>query len=258
MFSAIRSRITYVNVVATLVLVFTMTGGAYAAKKYLITSTKQISPSVLKSLQGKAGPAGANGAQGAAGVGTAGAQGPAGPAGPAGAKGETGSEGKEGKVGAVGSTGPKGANGQPWTAGGTLPSKATETGVWSYGETSPGDKEEELFVPISFPIPLVAELPDEGHVHYINTAKEEIFGFGNKRSSTTCLGTATAPTAEPGNLCIYASLFNGTSPSISSRDILKLVGQPGISGASTVGAVLRIIEPEERTYGRGTWAVTTE
>src|ERR1700684_1973377 len=77
MLSALRSRVTYANVTATLALLFAMTGGAYAAKAYLITSTKQIKPSVLKSLQGKAGAKGANGAPGATG--------PAGPGGPAGA-----------------------------------------------------------------------------------------------------------------------------------------------------------------------------
>jgi len=62
MLSALRSRVTYANVTATLALLFAMTGGAYAAKAYLITSTKQIKPSVLKSLQGKAGAKGANAA----------------------------------------------------------------------------------------------------------------------------------------------------------------------------------------------------
>ena len=76
MFSRIRRRFTYANVAVTLALVFAMTGGAYAAKRYVITSTKQISPTVLKRLAGKGGPAGANGAQG--------------PAGAAGAKGENG------------------------------------------------------------------------------------------------------------------------------------------------------------------------
>ncbi len=58
MSGAIRSRMTYANVIATLAMVFAMTGGAYAAKKYLITSTKQIKPSVLSQLKGKAGSAG--------------------------------------------------------------------------------------------------------------------------------------------------------------------------------------------------------
>jgi hypothetical protein len=31
---------SYANVAATMALVFAMTGGAYAAKKYVITSTK--------------------------------------------------------------------------------------------------------------------------------------------------------------------------------------------------------------------------
>ena len=52
MFSGIRKRLTYANVTATLALVFAMTGGAYAAKHYLITSKAQISPKVLKRAAG--------------------------------------------------------------------------------------------------------------------------------------------------------------------------------------------------------------
>ena len=152
----------------TLALVFAMTGGAYAAKRYVITSTKQISPTVLKRLAGKGGPAGANGAQG--------------PAGAAGAKGENGAAGPEGKAGAPGNDGtggesvvmkaePKGThckegganftvggkteyacNGSPWTAGGTLPKGATEKGAW----TASGDASEEagiISTGVSFNIP---------------------------------------------------------------------------------------------------------
>ena len=43
-----RGRLSYANVAMTLALVFAMSGGAYAASKYVITSTKQISPKVLK------------------------------------------------------------------------------------------------------------------------------------------------------------------------------------------------------------------
>jgi hypothetical protein len=44
MFSRIRKHFTYTNVAMTDVLVSVMSGGAYAASKYVITSTKQISP----------------------------------------------------------------------------------------------------------------------------------------------------------------------------------------------------------------------
>ena len=59
--AAIRKRVTYANVAMTLALVFAMSGGAYASK-YLITSTKQISPKVLKTLKGAAGKTGPAGA----------------------------------------------------------------------------------------------------------------------------------------------------------------------------------------------------
>ena len=62
-----RKHLTYANVAATLALVFAMTGGALAAKHYLINSTKQINPKVLKKLRGKAGPRGAARVRGRAG-----------------------------------------------------------------------------------------------------------------------------------------------------------------------------------------------
>ena len=190
MFYAIRTRINATTVVAGLALVFAMTGGAYAAKKYLITSTKQISPSVLKSLQGKAGPAGVNGAQGSGG--SAGAQGPAGKDGAPGEKGAPGTNGKsvvaetenaganceeggssfhqEGSaVKTYACNGKEGAQGEPWPAGGTLPHEATETGAWSFGFEPPSICEFSSgcgLATISFPIPLAAEL-GSSNVHYV-------------------------------------------------------------------------------------------
>jgi len=68
-------------VVASLALFVAISGAATAATHYLITSTKQINPTVLKKLQ-KAGPRGAKGATGAAGeAGVAGTPGTSGIAG---------------------------------------------------------------------------------------------------------------------------------------------------------------------------------
>lgn len=85
MLQSIRRRMTYANLIATLALFVAIGGTAVAADKYLLTSTKQISPSVRKALKGAKGPKGAMGARGPQGV--AGAAGPAGAAGAAGANG---------------------------------------------------------------------------------------------------------------------------------------------------------------------------
>jgi hypothetical protein len=84
MWSSIRRRFSYANVVATLALVFAMAGGAVAAKHYLINSTSQINPKVLKKLKGASGKTGA--------------------AGPAGLNGTPGKEGPQGKQGTNGAT----------------------------------------------------------------------------------------------------------------------------------------------------------
>jgi hypothetical protein len=80
----LRRRLSYANVAATMALVFSMSGGALAAQHYLISSTKQISPKVLKKLKGNTGKTGA-----------------AGKAGPAGKEGPQGKEGAPGAAASI-------------------------------------------------------------------------------------------------------------------------------------------------------------
>jgi hypothetical protein len=98
MFSAIRRHMSYANAAATLALVFSMSGGALAAKHYLINSTTQINPKLLKALKGKTGPKGPQG--------NGGPPGKEGAAGKGGATGATGSIGLQGPTGAQGPQGP--------------------------------------------------------------------------------------------------------------------------------------------------------
>jgi len=90
MFSS-RRHLSYANVIATVALVFAMSGGALAASRYLINSTKQINPKVLKKLRGLAGAPGAGGKEG-----------------PPGKEGAPGKEGSVGKEGSRGTEGPAG------------------------------------------------------------------------------------------------------------------------------------------------------
>jgi hypothetical protein len=241
MFSRIRRRITYANVAMTLALVFAMTGGAYAAKKYLITSTKQIKPSVLAQLKGKAGPAGPASAPG-----TQGPQGAQGPAGKNGTNGTNGVNGKDGKEG------PEGKEGSPWTTGGTLPSGKTETGTW--GIASPpgsffGGSSQEVVIPISFTIPLKEPLPATS-VHVIATGAS---GAGGKTCPTT--SNVEKPEAEPGNFCI----FEREGFNVESIEIFS----PGMAEPSELGRTGTLVKIQPATKGEsifvaGTWAVTAE
>jgi hypothetical protein len=112
---SIRKHLSYANVVATMALVFAMSGSALAAKHYLITSTGQISPKVLEKLTGKAGNTGALGAQGP--TGAAGKEGTPGAAGKEGTPGKEGAPGGDGAQGATGATGSAGAQGSAGTSG---------------------------------------------------------------------------------------------------------------------------------------------
>ena len=116
-------------VVACVALFVASAGTSIAASHYLITSTKQIKPSVLKQLKGARGPTGQSvigdiGPEGPKGdtgttgaIGFPGAKGDTGAAGPAGAKGDTGLTGTTGPAGPTGPIGPQGLKGDTGLAG---------------------------------------------------------------------------------------------------------------------------------------------
>lgn len=186
MFSIMRRRISLASLIATLALVFAMSGGAWAAGKYLIRSINQISPKVLKKLKGAVGPAGPQGAQGLPGVnGTNGKDG---------APGKDGEDGKDGKSVEAVEFGPAeepvsepctgrggielisaegvnyictGEEGSPWTAGGVLPSKKTETGMFA------ASGKENTKAALSFPIPLAVGTVIPGSKAIVNASAGE-------------------------------------------------------------------------------------
>jgi len=170
----LQAHLSYANVVATLALVFAMSGGALAASHYLINSTRQINPKLLRALKGRSGPAGPKGATGQTG--------------PAGPKGETG------KTGSAGENGEKGEQGREGSSAlSTLASGASESSVYGLGaERSHGGR---LTLALTFPKPLSAPIP-VSHVFYT--------------PASTPVGHCSGPGhADPGYLCIYSSVIAG-------------------------------------------------
>ena len=292
MFSRIGKRITYANVTVTLALMLAMSGGAYAASKYVITSTKQISPKVLKALKGKAGAPGAPGAQGPAGA--TGKEGPVGKEGSVGKEGPAGGPGTNGKsviaeeektktvnCGGLGGSSfheegtttkhyaCNGKEGSPWTANGTLPAGSTETGTFSANNKAELIHGLGKFLPVSlsFTIPLKEPLvgsgnAEENRVHILKSGEKGEGKFeagvtGKDGQATGCPTTseATKPEAEPGNLCIFLAVEANLALN-SSAAILPTAAEPG---AGTTGAIL-LLSPTEETEpvtAWGTWAVTS-
>jgi hypothetical protein len=178
-----------------------------------------------------------------------------GPPGPAGSKGDTGAGGPAGAAGANGTNGTNGkngTNGQPWTPDSQLPPNATLTGAWAAGPIPAIGT--TVRVPLSFPIHLAAAL-DASKVHYINSLGEEVPTFGGATvPPANCDGSALAPSADPGHLCIYGGFEFELA--ISNQAIVKL-DQSGL-GASTAGTMLELSATEENGGGSGSWAVTAE
>jgi hypothetical protein len=207
----LRRHMSYANVVATLALFLAMSGGAaYAASHYLITSTKQIKPSVLSSLKGKAGPAGpagSPGTPGAAGTGSPGPQGNAGAPGSPGANGKSvlasSASGTE-CIGAVGgtkfevegsATASHVCNGKNGTTGFTefLPKGKTEKGQWVVvpSTSAIGVGAISFVIPLETGPTLVYIKPGEtGH-------------------ETECPGSEEEPQAAEGFVCLYAQEEHG-------------------------------------------------
>jgi len=297
MFQAIRKHLTPSTAIALLALVFALTGGAFAASTHngsagakATASTAHATTAKAKSktkpgARGPAGPKGATGATGAAGP--AGATGPAGGTGPAGPQGPAGTNGTNGEKGETGSQGPQGNPGANGTTGftKTLPSGETETGTFSvsFNENVNTSKYGVEGVPISFSIPLATGLGAEG-VHYVAAglcagltgAPLEECEEQHKLLKEDCPGSAEAPTAANGNLCVYEGgtrlpeegSFPYAIPPICAPSKVYIncsegKGKgPGANGAGTSGAVMEVqyYGPEEETgtgaVMDGSWAVT--
>jgi len=241
-------------IVAVLALVLALTGAAFAATGLNGKQKKEVEK-IAKKFAGKPG--------------AAGAQGPAGPAGPAGAAGAAGKDGASGTsvttssfsgkktVGSVSceeggvevkSASPATAvcNGAAAAGGGGLPetlgSGETETGTWS---VQAHDEGETGFTFLSFPIPLAFGL-DKDHVVYLKEGEEE---------TEQCPGTAAAPEAKKGFLCVYSTVV--TLVPFESGAIADPSKAPGTPGSSSAGALLLLTNTNsEPGFGYGTWAVT--
>ncbi len=220
-----RRRITYANVAATLALVLAMSGGALAASHYLINSTGQINPNVLKQLKGARGPRGAQGPRGTPQINSIhqinphvlkqlrGARGPRGVPGPNGVVGPQGVQGLPGHQGSKGQQGERG------------PSALT---VASGGETESGDF--ALSVPeaeggatystgVTFEVPLPA-------------GASNVFFLAPGAHEGSCPGVGQAAR---GTLCLYENAaVNLGAPVASDPET-----DPPVSGESgRFGAVL--------------------
>jgi hypothetical protein len=222
-----RRRLSYANITATLALVFAMSGGAMAANSYLINSTKQINPKVLKKLTGKPGKNGTAGTTGA--TGAAGATGPAGSPGAPGAKGETGLKGE---------TGAKGETGEPGPLVTTLPSGKTLRGSFAVSEEATASGQVAR-ADVSFPFPLASS--PTAHV---------ITAGGTP--TTECPGSIESPQAEAGDLCVYAAQEINLSAGIEVSDPTS--GAPGASKFGWYARIVAAATGDSRSIG--TWAVT--
>jgi hypothetical protein len=227
-------------IIAVAALALALTGAAIAAGGALSAKQTKEVTKIAKKYAGKPG--------------ASGAQGPAGPAGANGKDGVSGAPGANGKSvtvteiptgeateceerggamvaeeGAV--SGTEVCNGSPWAVG-TLPTGATEAGVWIVVAGN--------VAPISFPVPLSAGIA-ENHV------KKVAEGVTPPAECDNAEGAAASPAnpeADPGFLCIFVG--EGSVPVVAF--------DPGGSGlaAGRAGAVLGFTA----NGSSGTFAVT--
>ncbi len=173
--------------------------------------------------------------------------GPRGPRGRTGKKGKTGPVGPQGPAGAAGAKGETGPQGGPGTAGAegrsalsTLHSGETIRGVWGvHGDAAYG------LTGITFPVPAPAPV-DAAHVS----------GPSERTSGDGCTGTAGAPTAGAGYVCVYTARKGSTT---------TVFGVGGLGGAESRASAdddgsaygFQVVTlGGGSNYGTGTWAYT--
>ena len=219
--------------IAILGLFAALTGSAVAIKQ--ITSSEIKNRTIkLKDISAKAR---------SALEGTAGEQGPQGERGP------QGPQGLEGPQGAEGPPGPSGLS------GGSIPSGTTVTGAWGgrYLNALAGNQTSSYLLPYSFPLPAPIALTDAN----VNFGATTAAPVGD--ADPACAGSAAAPTAPSGKVCIYV---NSTTRDNSTLTGFKLTAAGGATNADRYGFEVRMVNINEGgTNGgtmraEGTWAYT--
>jgi hypothetical protein len=234
MLSVFRNRVGVSGIVALVALVLAMTGGAWAASKYIITSVKQIKPNVRKALEGQtgptgpAGPAGANGTNGVPGTnGTNGADGADGVDGVDGesvtntklepGEGECTEGGAEFTVGAGeptyacnGEPGEDGAEGSPWVAG-SVPTGSEMRGTWATNTNAAAA--EFIYAALPTGVPLA------NGVSIVLRAPGTLGTIECAGSAENPLPATNEGNPASGVLCLYT----GESLNMNSESLLKKV-----------------------------------
>jgi len=144
-------------------------------------------------------------------------------------------------------------------------------GAWvtTFGKNSGGFFGIDGWGPIavSFSIPLTSALTKTGcdeqpqptscEIHLIaENGSKELIGEGEpeeveQRSPAPCPGSAQAPAAEPGNLCLY--LTEGQAgQNVGQKEIAVRF----IQTTTRAGVILRLVSQNEGALVEGTWAVT--
>jgi hypothetical protein len=269
MISKLHERLGTAGFVLSIVaLVAAVSGTAIAATKLNATQKKEVEKIATK----YAGKPGATGPAGATGL--AGPLGSKGDAGGAGANGANGAPGASGKSVALGTpTGSEcapggitvevegtpsskkkvcnGKEGSPWTAGGLLPEKATETGTWGTGSSTPAGNKT---FPISFTLPLqTAPQP----ILVGPTEVSKLPGCPGRGGTPTVPGI---PQAEPGKLCVY--IMGSESVVFQANPFKTWEFEPAVfeewelvPGASPAGTLVEATCTAVCQIS-GTWAVT--
>jgi hypothetical protein len=255
--------------VAVLALVVAMAGGAYAAGGLTKSQEKQVTK-IAKKYAGKPGAPGETGPAGAAGKngndGTNGTNGTNGSSGASvtGVPIASGSSDCTSKTGGVkytlSGTSTNVCNGKNGETGftETLPAGKTETGGWSagsFGTTEP-------LVSLSFAIPLEQEVVTKAFlVPAVRPDCSTLSGAAKvqcEEAEANCTGSATAPEAEPGSLCVYDAEASGEPPTgavfLNANGAFMAPG--GTAKAGGPGALFFAQFTGEEEAGGGSFAVT--
>lgn len=235
MFRGFRDRFGAAGLaVAITALILAIGGTALAASGALTVQQKKEVKKIAKSFQGK-GPVG-----------------PVGPKGDPGARGETGPKGDPGTPGEPGADGTFGSE--------PLPEGQTLTGVWAARVSSGAFS----LATISYPIEVT---PAPGAEVWVDKSGENALVFAPQSGAliefieedsaevdSRCPGSAAAPGAEPGNVCLFTKVEEEASFDIGIFGSPARVASPDPDS----GALMSFQSTGTEGLINGSWAVTAE